>query len=87
MWHIEFVRLLAVLSNTISTSAYEVGMNNNIDKWLNDMIDKGLASTTSSWIERAVQQKNDRMTVNLASSVLLTYSDWDKIILQLQTLN
>ena len=62
-------------------------MNNNIDKWLNDMIDKGLASTTSSWIERAVQQKNDRMTVNLASSVLLTYSDWDKIILERQTFN
>ena len=60
---------------------------NNIDKWLSDMIDKGLASTTSSWIERAVEQKNDRMTVDLASSVLLTYSEWDKIILQHQTFN
>jgi hypothetical protein len=60
---------------------------NNIDKWLDDMVDKGLASTSSSWIQRAVRQKNDRMTVNLASSVLLTYSDWDKIILQLQTFN
>ena len=60
---------------------------NDIDKWLNDMINKGLASTTSSWIERAVQQKNDRMTVDLASSVLLTYSDWDKIILQRQAFN
>jgi len=60
---------------------------NDIDKWLNDMINKGLASTTSSWIERAVQQKNDRMTVDLASSVLLTYSDWDKIILRIQTFN
>ena len=60
---------------------------NNMDKWLNDMIDKGLASTSSSWIERAVEQKNDRMTVDLASSVLLTYSDWDEIILRMQTLN
>ena len=60
---------------------------NNIDKWLNDMIEKGLVSTTGSWIERAVEQKNDRMTVNLASSVLITYNDWDKIILQRQTLN
>lgn len=59
----------------------------NIDKWLGDMVDKGLASTTSSWIQRAVQQKNDRMTVNLAYSVLLIYSDWDKIILQCQTFN
>jgi hypothetical protein len=62
-------------------------MNNNIDKWLSDMVDKGLASTTRSWIQRAVEQKNSRMTVNLASSVLLTYSDWDKIILQRQTFN
>ena len=45
---------------------------NDIDKWLKDMVDKGLASTTSTWIQRAVQQKNDRLTVNLASSVLLT---------------
>ena len=60
---------------------------NNLDRLLGDMVDKGLASTTSSWIQRAVQQKNDRMTVNLASSVLITYSDWDKIILQRQTLN
>jgi hypothetical protein len=60
---------------------------NNIDKWLSDMIDKGLASTTSSWIQRAVQQKNDRMTVNLASSTPLTYSDWDKVILKIQTFN
>ncbi|MFC1894064.1 hypothetical protein ACFLYR_08665 [Chloroflexota bacterium] len=60
---------------------------NNIDKLLGDMVDKGLASTTSSWIQRAVQQKNDRMTVNLASSVLLIYNDWDEIILQRQTFN
>ena len=60
---------------------------NNIDKWLSDMIDKGLASTTSSWIERAVEQKNDRMTVDLASSVPLTYSDLDRVLLQRQILN
>ena len=60
---------------------------NNMDKWLSDMVDKGLASTTSSWIERAVQQKNDRLTLDLASSVLLTYSDWDKIMLQRQSWN
>jgi hypothetical protein len=60
---------------------------NSIDKWLSDMVDKGLASITRSWIQGAVEQKNSRMTVNLASSVLLTYSDWDKIILQRQTFN
>ena len=60
---------------------------NSIDHWLKDMIKKGLASKTSSWIERAVEQKNGRMTVDLASSVMLAYSEWDKIILQRQTFN
>jgi len=58
-----------------------------MDEWLSDMVDKGLASTTSSWIQLAVQQKNDRLTVNLASSVLPNYSAWDKIILKMQTFN
>ena len=62
---------------------------NNIDKWLSDMFDKGLASTTtaSSWIQRAVEQRNDRLTVSLASSVLLTYNDLDIVLLQRQILN
>jgi len=59
----------------------------NIEKLLSDMIDQGLASTGSSWIECAVEQKNDRMTVNLASSVLLAYSDLDIVLLQKQILN
>jgi len=60
---------------------------NNIDQWLRDMINREPASTTSIWIQRAVQQKNARLTVGLASSVLLTYSDLDKVLLQRQTLN
>ncbi len=60
---------------------------NSMDQWLRDMINKDLASTTSSWIQRAVKQKNGRLTVGLASSVLLTYSDLDKVLLQRQTLN
>ena len=89
MWHIEFIGLFGVLSNTMTTLVEEVGevVMSNMDEWLNEMIDKGLASTSSSWIERAVEQKNDRMTVDLASSVLLTYDDWDKILLQAQTFN
>jgi len=60
---------------------------NNIDKWLSDMVEKGLASITSSWIQRAVEQRNDRLTVSLASSVLLRYSELDKVLLQRQILN
>ncbi len=59
----------------------------SIEKCLKDMIDKGLASTTNSWIQRAVEQRNDRLTVSLASSVPIRYSDLDKVILQRQTFN
>ena len=59
----------------------------SIEKCLNDMIDKGLASTTSSWIERAVEQRNDRLTVNIASSVPIRYSDLDIVLLQRLILN
>ena len=60
---------------------------NNLDHWLEDMISKGLASTASSWIEQAVEQKNPGLTVSLANSVLLKYTEWDKVLFQLQTLN
>ena len=60
---------------------------NNTDKWLDDVVYKGLAPTASSWIQRAVQQKNERMTVSLACSVLLTYSGLDKVTLQQQKFN
>ena len=59
----------------------------SIEKCLKDMIDKGLASTTSSWIERAVEQRNDRLTVNIASSVPIRYSDLDIVLLQRLILN
>jgi hypothetical protein len=59
----------------------------SISRWLKDMIDKGLASTTSSWIERAVEQRNERLTISVASSVLYSYSELDKLILQTQKLN
>ena len=59
----------------------------NTDKWLRDMVDKELAATANSWIKRAVEQKNPRMTLGLAHSVLLRYSEIDKFLLQCQTLN
>lgn len=60
---------------------------NNTDRWLDDMVYKGQAPAASSWIQRAVQQKNKRVTVSLASSVLLIYSDLDKVTLQQQKFN
>ena len=72
--------------NAVAKSTEGVAVN-NIDRWLNDMIDKGLASISSGWIERAVEQKNDRMTVDLAHSIPLIYSNWDRTILWMQTFN
>ena len=62
-------------------------MNNIDNRWLDDMYNRKITPTSSSWIERAVEQKNSRMTIDLASSALHTYNDWDKIILQMQALN
>ena len=60
---------------------------NNLDKLLADMIEMGLAYTSSSWIEKAIEQRNERMTISLASSALLIYDEWDKIILKIRELN
>ena len=63
------------------------GGMNNTDKWPDNMVYQRLAPTTDGWIELAVQQKNERMTVSLAYSALLTYSDVERIIIQQQKLN
>ena len=51
-------------------------MQNEFD----DMLRKGLVSTSSSWIERAVQQKSSRLTVGLAHSKVLTYDRLDRAV-------
>ena len=60
---------------------------NNTNKWLDNMIYKRLVPTTDRWIELAVQQRNEKMTVSLAYSALLTYNEVDRIILQQQKFN
>ena len=62
-------------------------MSNIDNRWLDDMYNRKITPTSISWIEHAVKQKNNRMTIDLACSTLLTYNDWDKIILQMQALN
>ena len=63
------------------------GGMNNTNKWLDNMIYKRLVPTTDRWIELAVQQRNEKMTVSLAYSALLTYNEVDRIILQQQKFN
>ena len=89
MWHIKFIGLSRIANSPeqyLDCIEEEAGMK-NMDKWLNEMVDKGLASTTCSWIERAVHQKHPKLTLDLAYSILFTYSDLDKVMLQRQILN
>lgn len=39
------------------------------------------------WLEKAVEQKNPRLTLALAHSILLAYDDLDKTLLNISTLN
>lgn len=61
---------------------------NNTDNWLDYYMDyESLTPIPASWIECAVKQQNERVTVGLACSVLLIYSDLDKVTLQKQRFN
>jgi hypothetical protein len=39
------------------------------------------------WLEQAIEQKNPRLTIALADSVLLMYDDWDYKLLVMSNLN
>jgi hypothetical protein len=52
-----------------------------------DMLRKRLVSTSKSWIERAVEQKHPRMTIDLANSTLLVYDGLQKALVPDQLLN
>ena len=42
-----------------------------------EMLKKGLISTSSTWIEKALQQKSPGLPISIASSKLLTYDRLD----------
>jgi hypothetical protein len=54
---------------------------------LEDMIRKGLASTSNTWIELAVQRKHPRLSVGIACSMLLTYDLVDRKLPALSNYN
>lgn len=61
--------------------------DNSIYYLLKDMISKGLASCCSAWIEEAVHQKNPRLSIGIASSLVLIYDQIDKKLLALDKHN
>lgn len=48
-----------------------------------EMLEKGFISTSSSWLERAIEQKHPRLPLSIASSKLLTYDKIDYRLLSL----
>jgi hypothetical protein len=58
-----------------------------IDDLFDNMVEKGLVSTSRHWIERATAQKNPRLTLDLACSTLLVYDRIDRQLITLKKLN
>jgi hypothetical protein len=52
-----------------------------------DMVETGLVSTSNRWIEQATEQKNPRLTVELACSELLVLDVLDTLLLKITNLN
>jgi hypothetical protein len=52
-----------------------------------DMVNKGLISTSSSWLTKAIEQKHNRLAIGVANSRLLFYDHFDRNILKISNLN
>jgi hypothetical protein len=52
-----------------------------------DNVRENLYSEIPRWLEEAIEQKNPRLTLDLADSILLVYDDLDKKLLALSSLN
>jgi len=58
-----------------------------IDDIFEEMVEKGMLSTSNHWIQRAIAQKNPRLTMDLADSRLLIYDRSDKLLFTITDLN
>jgi len=52
-----------------------------------DKIRENLYGEIPRWLEEAIEQKNPRLTLALADSILLVYDDLDKKLLDITRLN
>jgi hypothetical protein len=60
-----------------------IDRKNNLGNFFEEMLKKGLVTTGNTWIEKAIEQKNARMLVSIASSRLLVYDALDLKLLML----
>ena len=59
----------------------------SINDIFEEMIEKGMLSTSNHWIQRAIVQKNPRLTMDLADSRLLIYDRADRLLFSMTDLN
>jgi hypothetical protein len=60
---------------------------NSINSLLDEMVRRGLASTSNHWIEMAIRDRNPRLSVGIASSKVLVYDKIDRRIMPLTGCN
>ena len=60
---------------------------NSIRSLLDEMVRRGLASTSNHWIELAIRDRNPRLSVGVASSKVLVYDKIDRSIMHLSACN
>jgi hypothetical protein len=60
-----------------------INSKNNLDNLFEEMIKKSLITTSNGWIEKAIQQKNQRLPVGIASSMVLTFDHLDRRLLNM----
>ena len=54
-----------------------MNQKNNLNSFFEDMLRRGLISTSNNWIEKAIEQKNPRLPISIAASKLLIYDMLD----------
>jgi hypothetical protein len=64
---------------------------NKTENWsfgfFEDMVKRGLISTGSLWIEKAIEQKHSQLSIAIADSRILIYDSMDRKLLKLINLN
>jgi hypothetical protein len=57
------------------------------DEVFEGLVEAGVVSTSNGWIEKASEQHNPRLTLELAYSTTLVYDAADRLLLQITDLN
>ena len=60
---------------------------NGVNSHFEEMVRRGLVSTSSQWIEEAIRTKNSRLSLGVASSRVLVYDKIDRRLLPLTGCN